>query len=71
MKAVRELLQYVTDLDCMDNYGQSPAHLAAFNGEVECMKLLIGYGCNATLEDKQGKMPAHLAATKNHSAVLG
>lgn len=70
MKAIQELLHYVTDLDCMDNYSHTPAHLAAFNGEADCMKLLISSGCSAAMEDKQGKTPAHLAAMKNHSAVI-
>ena len=34
------LLDYTRDVDVQDRDGQSPAHLAAFNGELDCLMVL-------------------------------
>jgi len=34
------LLQYTNQVNVKDRDGQTPAHLAAFNGELTCLKIL-------------------------------
>ena len=70
MAVVKELLKFITDIDSVDCHGQTAAHLAAFNGEEECLKALIDHSGNMEFEDKVGCTPGHLAASKNHSAIL-
>lgn len=67
---VKQLLQYMTDIDVVDSNGQTAAHLAAYHGESECLKALTSKGSNLTFEDKLRRSPAHLAAMKNHPDVL-
>ena len=67
---VEELLKHMTDINIVDSNGQTSAHLAAYHGESDCLKILITNGSNMVLEDKQGRSPAHLAAMKNHPASL-
>lgn len=65
-----ELVQYVTDLNLVDNYGQTAAHIAAYHGETECLNVLIDSGCDFNCGDKQTCTPAHLAAMKSHPETL-
>ncbi len=41
---VTMLMDYTGHIDVLDREGRSPAHVAAFNGEVECLDVLIGRG---------------------------
>lgn len=38
------LLKYTDQVNVKDRDGQTPAHLAAFNGEVKCLKILSEKG---------------------------
>ena len=67
---VVELVQYINNLDMVDNHGQTAAHIAAYHGETECLKVLIDSGCDLNCEDNQTCTPAHLAALKNHPETL-
>ena len=44
LETVQLLIDVMSDINIQDKDGQTAAHLAAFNGEVECMKVLIQYG---------------------------
>ncbi len=43
-KVLQLLLEHVDCIDIPDKDGQTPAHIAAFNGELECLKLLLDKG---------------------------
>ena len=43
-KIVGILLDYTGHVDLQDREGRSPAHIAAFNGEVECLEILVSRG---------------------------
>lgn len=58
------------DTDTQDCHKQTAAHIAAFHGEVECLRLLIGYGSNMSIDDKDGCTVAHLAALRNHPDII-
>ena len=38
------LLEYTCEVDTQDRDGQTPTHIAALNGEVECLKILYDKG---------------------------
>ncbi len=44
MDVLKVLLDYTRDVDVQDREGQSPAHLAAFHGETECIEILAERG---------------------------
>jgi ankyrin repeat protein len=41
---LRTLLQYTPEVNIRDREGQTPAHVAAFNGELGCIKMLQDKG---------------------------
>mmetsp|Transcript_9947 Transcript_9947/g.12926 ORF Transcript_9947/g.12926 Transcript_9947/m.12926 type:complete len:653 (+) Transcript_9947:333-2291(+) len=60
-----------TDVDAVDNFGQTPLHLAAIRGMSEVVQYLL-YDANSNavfLKDKEGKTPLDLAIKKNRKSV--
>lgn len=43
-ESLRTLLQYTPEVNIRDRDGQTPAHVAAFNGELGCIKMLQDKG---------------------------
>ncbi|KAJ1494584.1 ankyrin repeat-containing domain protein [Baffinella frigidus] len=53
------------------NYdGETPLHVAAFSGDLEGMKLLLGAGGHAAATDKNGFTPVDRAIQGGHGAVV-
>ena len=44
---LRVLLQYTPEVNIRDRDGQTPAHVAAFNGELGCIKMLQDKGLDS------------------------
>lgn len=49
---------------------QDLLHIACLNGNIEMLKILIGYGCDVNEVDIDGRLPAHLAIQTNHLECL-
>ena len=49
-----------------DNISRTPLALAALNGHVEVMKLLLRYNADVNLLDNRGRTALHVAASKGH-----
>jgi ankyrin repeat protein len=56
-----------TLLDYQDDLGRTPAHLAAANGNLEALRILVDAGA-APLQNLEGNTALHYAAVNNHVA---
>ncbi|XP_014238698.1 serine/threonine-protein phosphatase 6 regulatory ankyrin repeat subunit C-like [Trichogramma pretiosum] len=69
---VRQILSDpdVLNIDCRNNYGRAPVHLAASRGNSEILKLLINAKCDIEAKDKFEMRPLHMAALHGQRAAL-
>ena len=56
-----------TDLDSLDNIGQSPLHHAAANNQTYIIKLLLANGANANVLDEKGDTALDWAKSWNRN----
>jgi len=60
-----------TDVDAVDEHGESALHVAAAHGRSETVALLVSkLGADANRQAKAGETPLHLSATGGHGATL-
>lgn len=50
--------------------GQTPLHIAALNGDLGTVRLLLHYGAQPQLADDQGCIPLHYAVENGHLGVV-
>jgi hypothetical protein len=65
--SVRVLLEAGADPNALDREGRTPLMLAAQNGEVECIRLLLAHGADRTLRDGHRKTALDYAHTHRES----
>jgi len=53
-----------------EEFGQTPLHIAAFNGRLEVAKLLVANKADVNAKAKNGSMPLHLAAAKGNKELV-
>ena len=63
------LLSHGAAEDARDKNWQTPAHVAAANDAVACMRLLIPAMSNVNITDRMGRTCLHLAAYFAHHKV--
>jgi ankyrin repeat protein len=66
IKNIFAFFQQKTSLDATNNMGQTALYLAAADGHVDCVKILLYYKCNKNIADKDGKTPLQIATENNH-----
>lgn len=54
------------DPDKWDIWGNTPLHLAAANGHLNCLSFLVSFGANIWCLDNDYHTPLDMAATKGH-----
>lgn len=57
---------YRGDPDKCDIWGNTPLHLTAANGHLNCLFFLVSFGANIWCLDNDYHTPLDMAATKNH-----
>ena len=68
LKAV--LTVYPQAIDCTDNHENTPLHMAAANGHVDVVSLLLKCGANPSKRNEKGNTPLHWAASNGQQAVV-
>ena len=58
------------DINSADYDRRTPLHIAAADGKIEIVQLLLSNGGNPALEDRWGNSATSEAQNKNHQAVL-
>ncbi|CAK1367200.1 unnamed protein product [Cercospora beticola] len=68
---VKSFCSQGADLSARNAQGLQPLHLAANNGSLEVVKVLVSYGANieATTNDNDGMVPLHLACREQKTPV--
>jgi Tfp pilus assembly protein PilF len=67
---VKELMKLGVPLDTRDNYGDSGLTLAAHDGNLRSVLLLIGYGANVEVAHLSGQTAVSQAASQGHPGVV-
>lgn len=58
------------DAHTLDSHSLAPLHHATINGKIECVELLLKYGCPANIETSDGFTALHLSSTDNNILEL-
>lgn len=57
------LVEFGSDLECADNEGRKPLHLAVVGGSKETVEVLINRGANLNAKCNNGATPLQVAKT--------
>lgn len=57
-------------LNDTDQFGQTPLHIAAFEGHLDLVELLVVSGASLSTQDKNGWAPLHCAASNRHLHIV-
>jgi ankyrin repeat protein len=65
------LLQRGVNVNVRNSRGQTPLHIAAQNGQLDVVRLLLAsQQIDVNARDQQGSTPLHLASEKGHVEVV-
>ncbi|XP_065333506.1 death-associated protein kinase 1-like isoform X1 [Cloeon dipterum] len=64
------LLHAGADLETPDWVGDTPLHVAAYEGLLSVAQTLCAYGCKVDLPNEAGLMPLHVAARRGHTEIV-
>lgn len=56
-------LQDACDINACTNENQTALHIAVFQGHLDIVERLVGYGAQLNIQDSNGSTPLHLALT--------
>jgi uncharacterized protein len=61
---------FIPDVNCQNGIGESPLHLAALNGNVETVEILISRGAKINAENEAGEHAVHYAARSGNESIV-
>lgn len=64
------LLEHGGDPDCCTNSGYTPLHLAAFSGNVDCVRVLLDNNADSANRDEHGNTPLQTAELSSKHNVI-
>ncbi|MBN2736932.1 MAG: ankyrin repeat domain-containing protein [Spirochaetales bacterium] len=67
---VREYIKGQGDINVRDSYNMTPLILAADQGRLEIVKLLLESTADINAQDKMGQTALHLAAGRNFTSII-
>ncbi|OQS05206.1 hypothetical protein THRCLA_02611 [Thraustotheca clavata] len=67
---LRALINAGVNIDCQNEYGQSPLYVAAWLGYERVVKYLLDSGASPELKDNAKTLPLEAAIAHNHTAVV-
>jgi hypothetical protein len=72
LEKVKSLVKEHPDLVSSQDelYGQTPLHIAAFNGHKDVAEFLLANGADVNAKAKNGSTPLHLAAAKGYNGIV-
>merc|ERR1712232_427840 len=65
----KKIMEMKAEIEKSDRNGMTPLSIAAYLGNLEMCRLLIGFGCSMSSVDKQNFTPLHHAAKNGHKDV--
>lgn len=54
----------------VDPFGQTPLHIAAYEGYMDIVEYLIQLGASLSVQDKNGWTPLHCASSNRHLTIV-
>ena len=71
LQACIVLLQHGVEKNMKDEQGDTPLHLAAYEGHLEATRILLQNSVKKNIGDKGGFSPLHYAAQEGHRELTG
>ena len=61
----------VWDLNCSDDYGNTPLHIACLSGDLNIVRIITGFAdCNLNVKNRDGNTPVQLAHEKGYVDIV-
>lgn len=70
IKKISSLISRGAQIDCCDEFGKTPLHLAAQNGNVDIVETLIRFEADSNKADNSGLTPIMIATREGHLEVV-
>ncbi|XP_065442356.1 protein tyrosine phosphatase type IVA 3 isoform X7 [Chrysemys picta bellii] len=70
VEVTKILVEYGAVVDCQNDEGQTPLHVAAWEGDEALLKFFHHCKANPNVADKMDRSPLHIAAERGHTNVV-
>ncbi|MFM8186484.1 MAG: ankyrin repeat domain-containing protein, partial [Alphaproteobacteria bacterium] len=70
LEVIKLLIDSKANINCADNYGNTPLHLSIYSENLEVIKLLIDSKANIDVSNKLSKTPLEIANDKKNDKII-